>query len=105
MHGVKYTVISACTRINVLDDSLVMSPRFCIIVQKCHKFLKERMHAERVKIFPSSIVVDVDCDPMFPGFVVWVSVADVERCCRCGNWLFVSRVYTSKSVSGSRIGR
>ena len=31
-------------------------------------------HAKKVKIFSSSIVVDVHCDPMFSKFVVWVSL-------------------------------
>ena len=83
MHGVKYAVISTCTRINVLDNSFVVGPRFCIIVQKCHKFIKERRHAERVKIFSSSIVVDVNCHP--------------------GLW-FGSVLQTYSDVVGARIG-
>ena len=104
MHGTKYTVKSACTQIYVLADSFVMGPRFCIIVQKCYKFHKVWRHAEWVEIISPSIVVDVDCHPVFFGFVVWIRIAGVQRCRRCRNWQFVSRVYSSKSVSGSRIG-
>ena len=103
MHGVKYKVISACTRIHGLDDSFVMGPRFCTIVLKFHKFLNFQRHAERVKRFSSSIVVDVDFHPVFSGLVIWIRIADVQRCCRCWNWQLVSSVNSSKSVSSSRI--
>ena len=86
MHGIKYLMKPTCTRIYVLNDSFLLCPRFCYIVQKCKKFVKERRHTERVKIFSSSIVVDIDCDPMLFEFLIWVRVADVQRYRRCRNW-------------------
>ena len=80
MHGIKYTVKSTCARISVLNDSFVMCPRFCVIVQKSQKCIEERRHAERIEIFSSTIAVDVDCHPIFSWFVVWVRIADVQWC-------------------------
>ena len=66
MHGVKYKVISVCIRLNVLDDSFVLSPRFCIIVQKCHKFLKYSGMPKKSKYSPRrllSMYIVTQCSP------------------------------------------